>query len=125
MRKRRYEILLPVRHNDGRLVSWELLEQTREELVARFGGITVAAQPYLGIWVQRGRRFDEEMRRFTVDIDNTAPNRQFFTRYKGKLRERFEQIEIYIASYLVDIVKSDPRIAQPLPLSEVPCGPKR
>ena len=39
MRKRRYEILLPVRHNDGRLVSWDLLEQTREELVARFHGL--------------------------------------------------------------------------------------
>jgi hypothetical protein len=56
MRKRRYEILLPVRHNDGRPVSWELLEQTREELVARFGGITVAPQTYLGIWVQESTR---------------------------------------------------------------------
>jgi hypothetical protein len=104
MRKRRYEILLPVRHNDGRLVSWDLLEQTREELVARFRGITVAPQTYLGIWVQEDVRFEEEMRRFTVDVDNTAGNRQFFARYKGKLRERFEQIEIYIVSYLVDIV---------------------
>jgi hypothetical protein len=95
---------LPVRYNDGRLVSWELLEQTREELVARFGGITVAAQTYLGIWIQRGRRFDEEMRRFTVDVANTASNREFFARYKATLRERFEQIEIYIVSHLVDIL---------------------
>jgi hypothetical protein len=104
MRKRRYEIPLPVRHNDGRLVSWELLEQTREELVARFGGITVAPQTYLGIWVQETMRFEEEMRRFTVDVANTAGNREFFARFKRTLRERFEQIEIYIVSYLVDIV---------------------
>jgi hypothetical protein len=104
MRKRRYEILLPVRHNDGRPVSGELLEQTREELVARFGGITIAPQTYLGIWVQDGTRFKEEMRRFTVDVANTSGNREFFARYKATLRKRFEQIEIYIASYLVDIV---------------------
>ena len=104
MRKRRYEILLPVRHNDGRLVSWELIEQTWEELVARFGGITGAPQTYLGIWIHEGTRFEEEMRRFTVDVANTAANRQFFIRYKATLRERFEQVEIYIASYLVDIV---------------------
>jgi hypothetical protein len=104
MRKRRYEILLPVRHNDGRLVSWDLLEQTREELVARFRGLTVAPQTYLGIWVQGDTRFEDEMRRITVDVENTAANRKFFARYKSKLRERFDQIEIYIASYLVDIV---------------------
>ena len=104
MRKRRYEILLPVRHNDGRLVSWELLEQTREELVARFGGITGAPQTFLGIWVHEGTPFEEEMRRFTVDVDNTASNREFFARLKTTLRKRFEQIEIYIASYLVDIL---------------------
>ena len=75
-----------------------------KKFVARFGGLTVAAQTYLGIWVQRGKRFDEEMRRFTVDVDNTPSNRVFFTRYKRTLRKRFEQIEIYIASYLVDIV---------------------
>jgi len=104
MPKRRYEILLPVRHNDGRLVSWELIEQTREELVARFGGITGAPQTYLGVWIHEDARFEGEMRRFTVDVDNTPGNRQFFARYKGTLRERFEQIEIYIISYLVDIV---------------------
>ena len=104
MRKRRYEILLPVRDNDGRLVSWELLEQTREELVARFGGLTGAPDVVLGTWVHEGARFDEEMRRLTVDVDNTASNRKFFDRFKATLRKRFEQIEIYIVSYLVDIV---------------------
>lgn len=49
MLKRRYEILLPIRHNDGRPVSGELLEQTREELVAQFGGITIARHTFLGI----------------------------------------------------------------------------
>ena len=89
-----------------RPVSSELLEQTWDQLVARFGGITGAPETYLGIWVHEGTRYQEEMRRFIVDVPNAAANRQFFTRYKATLRERFEQVEIYIASYLVDIVYS-------------------
>jgi hypothetical protein len=41
MLRRRYEILLPLRHNDGRPVSDDKLNQTREELVNRFEGISV------------------------------------------------------------------------------------
>ena len=104
MAKRRYEILLPVRHNDGRPVSGELLEQTREELVAAFSGLTFVPHTVLGIWVHEGSRFEEEMRRLVVDVDDTPENRLFFGRLKQTLLERFEQIEIYIASYPVDIL---------------------
>ncbi len=41
MRKRRYEIHLPVKFNDGRPVSAELLEQTREELIGQFEQIEI------------------------------------------------------------------------------------
>jgi hypothetical protein len=104
MRKRRYEILLPVRHNDGRLVSAELLHQTREELLARFAGLTGSPHTVLGIWLHEGMRFEEEMRRLTVDVDEMADHESFFRSFKATLLERFEQIEIYIASYPVDIV---------------------
>jgi hypothetical protein len=32
-------------------------------------------------------------------VEDTAENEEFFIRYKSTLLERFEQIEIYIASY--------------------------
>jgi hypothetical protein len=104
MRKRRYEILLPVRFNDGRLVSGELLEQTREELVAEFRGLTVAPHTVLGLWLFDGSRFEEELRRFTVDVEDSPVSQEFFVTFKARLLERFEQIEIYIVSYPVDIV---------------------
>src|SRR5437867_1005045 len=44
MLRRRYEILLPLRHNDGRLVSDDQLNQTREELVEQFDGVSVQPQ---------------------------------------------------------------------------------
>jgi hypothetical protein len=39
-----------------------------------------------------------------VDVPDTQANRKFFVRLKSTLLERFEQLEIYIASYLVEIL---------------------
>jgi hypothetical protein len=104
MQKRRYEILLPVRFNDGQPVSGELLEQTREELVARFHGLSIAPHTVLGLWVFEGARFEDEFRRFTIDVEDTSENRQFFVDFKATLLQRFAQIEIYIVSYQVDVL---------------------
>ena len=42
--------------------------------------------------------------RLTVDVDDTPENRLFFSDFKTILLQRFEQIEIYIVSYPVDIL---------------------
>ena len=97
MQKKRYEILLPVRNNDGRPVSGELLELTREELVARFDGATFVPGTVLGVWVHEGMRYEDESRRIIVDADDTEETRLFFAAYKGTLLEHFEQIAIYTA----------------------------
>ena len=56
MLRRRYEILLPLRHNDGRPVSDEALNQTREELVEHFDAVSVQPQSIQGIWLHEGVR---------------------------------------------------------------------
>jgi hypothetical protein len=104
MRKRRYEILLPIRFNDGRPVSGELLEQTREELMAQFNAVQIQPHTVLGLWLYEGSRYEDELRRFTVDVEDTGENHQFFATFKQKLLERFQQIEIYIVSYPVDLL---------------------
>jgi hypothetical protein len=104
MQKRRYEILLPLRHNDNRPVSGEQFEQTREDLIVQFGAVSILPHTVLGVWVYEGTRYEDELLRLVVDVDDTPENRQFFTSYKATLLERFDQIEIYIASYPVDIL---------------------
>jgi hypothetical protein len=42
MRRRRYEILLPVTHNGGRPVSPDRFQQTKDELIAQFGAIAIS-----------------------------------------------------------------------------------
>lgn len=95
---------MPLRYNDGRPVSGELLEQTREFLVHRFKGLTFWPQSLYGIWLYKGARYEEELALVVVDVADTRANRQFFLKLKTTLRKRFEQIEIYIASYPIDIL---------------------
>jgi hypothetical protein len=52
----------------------------------------------------RGMRYEDELRRFVIDVEDTSDNHEFFVGFKAKLLERFEQIEIYIASYPVDLL---------------------
>ena len=40
----RYEILLPLKYNDGTPIEPEKFQQTRKELVEKFGAITVEPQ---------------------------------------------------------------------------------
>lgn len=104
MQKRRFEILLPLKHNDGRPVDGELFEQTREELVAQFGAATLHPQPVIGVWTDDRTRYEDELIRLVIDVDDTTENQQFFATFKRSLLDRFDQIEIYIASHPVDIL---------------------
>src|SRR5438552_4075179 len=96
MLKRRYEILLPLTFNDGRAVPGEALEQTREELIAGFGGVTLVPGSAQGVWLHAGTRYEDETVLLIIDVAEVPENRAFFVRYKPVLLQRFEQIEIYI-----------------------------
>jgi hypothetical protein len=93
---------LPLKFNDGRPVGDDLLNQTREELLARFEGLTVQPRSLLGLWQHEGQRFEDELVRLTVDVEDTEENLFFFSNFKTTLLERFQQLEIYIISYPID-----------------------
>lgn len=95
---------MPLRKNDGHPVDPEKFEQTLEELLARFGGVSRLPATVRGTWIHEGQRFEDESLRVFVDAPDTRANRQFFLRLKARLLERFEQVEIYIASYPIDIL---------------------
>jgi hypothetical protein len=90
--------------NDGNPVSPEKFTQTREDLLQQFGGLTLSPSTVRGIWVHEGVRYEDESFRYVIDVDDTSENREFFAEFKLMLRERFEQIEVYIVSYPIDVV---------------------
>jgi hypothetical protein len=95
---------LPLTYNDGRPVSPDRFQQTRDELIAQFGAVSMSAFAVIGAWVHEGTRYEDELRRFTVDVEDVPENQQFMAAYKKTLLERFEQIEIYMVSFPVEII---------------------
>jgi hypothetical protein len=91
-------------HNDGRRVDPAKHEKTHEELVARFGALSHLPATVRGVWAHEGQRYEEDFIRLFVDVPDTQANRKFFVRLKATLLKRFEQLEIYVASYSVDIL---------------------
>ena len=104
MSRRRYEILLPTRYNDGTLVEPEKFFETQEELVAAFGALTTSPELLRGIWMQNGQRFEDHHIRLLIDVDATPENRAFFREFKQKLKTQFRQIDLWIISYEIEVI---------------------
>lgn len=101
----RYEILLPLRHNDGREVEAEKLLQTKNELIQKFGALTVDPHPLEGRWTQRGVTYEDRLLKYTVDVErDTDEIQRFFREYKEQLKQRFEQLDIWIIALPIRIV---------------------
>jgi len=80
------------------------LNQTREELLTQFEAVSFSPHSVLGVWMHEGMRYEDHHAKLTVDVEDTPDQRQFFKEWKTVLLQRFEQLEIYIVSYPVDIV---------------------
>lgn len=59
-------------------------------------------QSVLGIWKSEEQRYEDELVRFVIDVDDTEENQFFFTNLKAVLLERFQQLEIYMVSHPID-----------------------
>lgn len=100
----RYEILLPLKYNDGTAVEPERFQETRRELVERFGALTMDAPPVSGLWVSGGHEYDDELIRFVVDTEATPDTDEFFRLFKERLKDRFRQVEIWITAYPIRLL---------------------
>jgi hypothetical protein len=85
-------------------VAAEKVQQTRDELVAQFGAISMSPLAVHGVWVHEDTTYVDELWRFTIDVEDTPENQVFMAAYKKTLLERFEQIEIYMVSFPVEII---------------------
>jgi hypothetical protein len=102
--RRRYEILLPLQFNDGTAVADTLLSQTVEELELRFGSVSWDSQIVRGIWEHEGVVYRDNNTRLILDVEDSQENRAFFTSLKETLKKRFGQLDIWITSYVVEII---------------------
>ncbi len=101
---RRYEILLPLRFNDGRAVPDEVLANTLLELEQRFGAVSCETQNIRGLWTHQGQEFRDDLVRVFVDVPDLPEHRQFFVEFKERLKARFQQLDIWITTHPLEIL---------------------
>ena len=90
-------------YNDGRDVEPEKFDQTAEELSERFGGITQDTVRITGMWRYGGARYRDELLRIRIDTSDPAAT-AFLTAYKGQLKERFQQIDIWVTAHELEVI---------------------
>ncbi len=100
----RYEILLPLQYNDGTPVEPEKFQETRRELVRRFGALTMDAPPTAGLWLSGGRGYTDELIRFVVDTEATPDTDELFRAFKERLKERFRRMKIWMTAYPIRVL---------------------
>ena len=101
---RRYEILLPLKFNDGTPVPDSLIEQTNAELEEQFDAVSWETQSIRGRWQSEGVSYEDVLTRMFVDVADTPENREFFVALKAKLKKRFDQLDIWITSHPLDVI---------------------
>ena len=101
---RRYEILLPLKFNDGQSVPWSLIGDTLVELRERFGAVSWETQIIHGVWQHQGVDFRDDLVRVFVDVPDRPENRQFFVHLKTQLKSRFNQLEIWMTTYPIEVI---------------------
>ena len=68
---RRYELLLPLRFNEGQPVPDSLIADTLVELEQQFGAVSSETQIIRGQWQYQGQSYRDELVRIFVDVPDT------------------------------------------------------
>lgn len=96
------QLLLPIRHRDGRDVGADLFAQVRHELTERFGGVTAYTRsPATGLW----KSADDEIERdqvVMVEVVVAVFDREWWARYRAWLEDRFGQEEVHVRAIAIE-----------------------
>ena len=87
---RRYEILLPLRFNDGQPVPDDLVADTLLELEQRFGAVSSETQTIRGLWRHEGESYRDDLTRVFVDVADEAQHRRFFLAMLSLIPRRWD-----------------------------------
>ncbi len=102
-KSRRYEVLLPIRFNDGSDLPEEVLGEAVNEIVAHFGAVSFYKEAVEGRWRHEETLFRDDLALVVVDVADTKANRKWMKEFKARWKRRLEQLEIWMVSYQIEI----------------------
>ena len=91
-KSRRFEVLLPVRFNDGRDIPEELLGEAVNEIVSPFGAVSFYRQAIEGHWQHGSALYRDDLACLVVDVADTVKNRKWMKAFKARWKKRLEQL---------------------------------
>jgi hypothetical protein len=100
----RFEILLPLFYNDGRAIEDQKFIEVDDELVTAFGATSTDSVTVRGHWLYQSTIYEDRLIRVRLDVDDTAENWQKMRDIKDVLKQRFEQIDIWISAHRIEIL---------------------
>jgi len=100
---RRFEILLPVKFNDGSPVPRKRIGEAIREVTKQFGASSFEKQTIEGHWVHEGVLYQDMLVRIFVDVPDNTKNRAWMKKYKARWKERLGQLEIWMVSYRIEV----------------------
>lgn len=100
----RFEILLPLFYNDGRAVEPEQFSATDKELLDLFGASSTDTVRVRGKWVYQSVAYSDQLMRVRVEIEDSPENWETIRRLKETLKERFQQLDIWITAHRVEVI---------------------
>lgn len=100
---RRFEVLLPLRFNDGREVPPEWMAEAVLEVVDRFGAASYETQRVEGHWRNGGVTYRDDLIRIVVDVPDEEENRAWVREFKSRWKGKLEQLELWVISYRIDL----------------------
>jgi hypothetical protein len=101
---RLFEVLLSLRFNDGQPVPEEAVADTLLELEQRFGAVSCETQSIRGYWRHEGESYRDDLIRVFVDVDDEPEHRRFFLEFKERIKLRFQQLDIWMTTYLIEVL---------------------
>lgn len=93
------DIYIPLQYNDKTDVEVEKFDQVFEELTDLFGGCSIDENSLInGRWIDpySNEAMDDRLRPFQIVCDKNVNNVQILANYKEKLKEVFNQLDIFM-----------------------------
>lgn len=100
----RFEILLPLFYNDGRVIEPEKFIATDDELVGHFGATSTDTVVVRGQWMYQSTRYRDQLLRVRTDVEDNPDNWQTMREIKEALKARFDQLDIWITAHRIEIL---------------------
>jgi hypothetical protein len=81
-----------------------LIGDTVLEPREQFGAVSAETQTIRGTWQHEGQVYRDDLVRVFVDVPDAPESRGFFVGFKERVKTRFRQIDIWMTTYLVEVL---------------------